>query len=250
MSINADSLAGPVARGDQVPVVAILAGGLGTRLGPITRITPKPIIEVAGEPFLVHQLRLLARHGVTKVVLCVGFGGDQIEATIGSDCEGISVVYSYDRPGLDGTLSALRNAVRFLSQPFLVLYGDTYLRVDYRAFYRAWLDSGLPAGMTVLQNDGRWDRSNVVFGDGLVSRYDKRELSPEMRWIDYGLGALTPGILEAVPTDRRDLADLYARLSIEGRLFGYEVSERFYEIGTPEALGETAVFLTGNSDRE
>lgn len=227
----------------QLPPVAVLAGGLGTRLGAITRTTPKPIVEVGGEPFLVHQLRLLSKHGFSDVVMCVGFGGDQIERTIGPECEGISVTYSYDSPGLDGTLGALRNAADLLGPRFLVLYGDTYLRLGYRAFCDAWSESGLPAGMTVLKNGGRWDRSNVVFRNGLVEHYDKRNPLPEMHWIDYGLGGLTSEVLHALPDDRRDLSDLYTSLSAEGLLFGYEVSERFYEIGTVEGLRETDEFL-------
>jgi MurNAc alpha-1-phosphate uridylyltransferase len=234
-----DPVGGPI----QLPTVAILAGGLGTRLGAITRTTPKPIIQVAGEPFLVHQLRLLASHGFSNVVMCVGFGGDQIEATIGPLCERVSVTYSYDSPGLDGTLGALRNAAHLLGPRFLVLYGDTYLRLDYKAFCTAWSESGRPAGMTVLKNRGRWDTSNAVFGNGLVERYDKRNPSPEMQWIDYGLGGLTSDVLDAVPADRRDLSDLYTLLAAEGRLFGYEVSERFYEIGTVAGLEETEDFL-------
>jgi MurNAc alpha-1-phosphate uridylyltransferase len=235
----------PDPAGDRIPLptVAILAGGLGTRLGAITRDTPKPILEVGGEPFVVHLLRLLASHGFSNVVMCVGFGGGQIEAAIGAECEGVSVTYSYDGPGLDGTLGALRKAADLLGPRFLVLYGDTYLRLDYRAFYVAWSESGLPAGMTVLKNGGRWDRSNVVFANGLVERYDKRNPSPEMQWIDYGLGGLSSEVLAALPADRRDLSDLYTFLSAEGRLFGFEVSERFYEIGTVVGLEETAEFL-------
>jgi NDP-sugar pyrophosphorylase family protein len=224
--------------------VCILAGGLGTRLGELVRDTPKPLIEVAGEPFLVHQLRLLAGHGVREVVLCVGYRGEQIEAQIGSERFGVKIGYSFDAvPGLDGTLGAIRRALPLLGERFLVLYGDTYLRLDYGAVARRWVQSGLPAVMTVLRNEGRWDTSNVVYRDGMVLRHDKRSPTPEMRWIDYGLGGLTNRALDRVPASEGDLAVLYQRLAERGELLGFEASERFYEIGTARALTETEAFL-------
>src|SRR5438128_3500715 len=153
--------------------VCILAGGLGTRLGERVRDTLKPLIEVAGEPFLFHQLRLLAAHGAREVVLCVGYLGELVVRRIGSERFGLRISYSHDEPGLDGTLGAVRRARPLLGERFLVLYGDTYLRIDYAAVTRAWQKRGLPAVMTVLRNDGRWDASNVVFEDGIVKRHDK-----------------------------------------------------------------------------
>ena len=227
-----------------MPPVCILAGGLGTRLGERVRDTPKPLLEVAGEPFLIHQLRLLAEHGVREVVLCVGYLGEQIEAQIGHERFGIDIRYSFDEvAGQDGTLGAVRRALPVLGERFLVLYGDTYLRIDYGAVARRWRESGLPAVMTVLRNEGRWDTSNVIYRHGMVLRYDKRSPSPEMRWIDYGLGGLTVRALDRVATSETDLAVLYQRLAEHGELLGFEASERFYEIGTTPALLETEAFL-------
>ncbi|HUA75577.1 MAG TPA: NTP transferase domain-containing protein [Solirubrobacteraceae bacterium] len=237
--------AGGGASGPAVPPVCILAGGLGTRLGERVADTPKPLLEVAGEPFLVHQLRLLAAHGVERAVLCVGYLGERIEARIGAECEGVQVRYSYDGPELDGTLGAVRRALPLLGERFLVLYGDTYLRLDYAAVAEAWRARGLPAMMTVLHNEGRWDSSNAIYRDGLVVRYDKREQSAEMQWIDYGLGGLTEAALGRVAESERDLAALYTRLAERGELQGIEASERFYEIGTPESLAEADSFLAG-----
>lgn len=227
-----------------LPPICILAGGLGTRLGARVRDTPKPLLEVAGEPFLMHQLRLLAHHGANRVVLCVGYLGGQIEERIGGDRFGIRIDYSYDGPTQIGTLGAIRKAAPRLGPRFLVLYGDTYLRIDYRAAASAWQRSGLPAMMTVLENEGRWDASNVLFDGVRVTRYDKRSPTPEMRWIDYGLGGLDAGVLDAAGENVSELADLYANLAPQGLLFGFVARHRFYEIGTPEALRETAEFLS------
>jgi NDP-sugar pyrophosphorylase family protein len=198
---------------------------------------------VAGEPFLLHQLRLLAKFGATRAVLCVGYLGDLIQARIGDEQFGISLTYSYDSPGLDGTLGAIRKALPLLGQHFLVLYGDTYLRLDYVAFEQQWRASSLPGAMTVLRNNGRWDRSNVAYRAGRVLRYDKWSPTPDMEWIDYGLGGLTAEALEVVPNETTDLSHLYAALAESHQLFGFETTERFYEIGTRSSLEETSYFL-------
>ncbi len=200
---------------------------------------------MAGRPFVVHQLEQLAGHGLRRVVLCVGHLGEQVEAVIGRRCAGVDIDYSHDGPGLDGTLGAIRRAALLLGPRFLVLYGDTWLDVDYRAFLAGWARSGRPAAMTVLRNDGRWDRSNAVYDAGLVRLYDKHRPVSAMRWIDYGLGGLTSEVLDAVPAAESDLAGLYHHLSVTGRLYGLEVATRFYEIGTPGSLAETDAHLSG-----
>jgi len=220
--------------------VAILAGGLGTRLGALGRSTPKALLPVAGRPFALWQLELLRDHGAERVVMCVGHQGDEVEARIGAPF-GLEVRYAHDPPGLAGTAGALRGALALLGERFLVLYGDTYLRIDYADVARH--AAGEAALMTVLENGGRWDTSNVLFRDGRVALYDKRAPTPQMRWIDYGLSVLTPGVLGEEP----DLSDVFARLSREGRLAGYLATERFYEIGTPASLAEAEAFLSGRA---
>jgi NDP-sugar pyrophosphorylase family protein len=231
-----------------MPPVCILAGGLGTRLGERVRDTPKPLLEVAGEPFLVHQLRLLAAHAVREVVLCVGYRGEQIASRIGTERLGMRIQYSFDTPGLDGTLGAIRRALPLLGERFLVLYGDTYLRIDYTDVARVWSESALPAVMTVLRNEGRWDTSNALYENGRVLAYDAAAPTPDMRWIDYGLGGLTTDALSAVDDEANDLPRLYKRLAALDRLCGYEATERFYEIGTPTALAEAEAFLRASID--
>ncbi len=158
------------------------------------------------------------------------------------------VSYSDDGPRPLGTLGAIRKAAPLLGERFLVLYGDTYLRLNYGRAVAAWQQSGLPAMMTVLHNIGRWEPSNACFAGELVTAYDKRSPTAEMEWIDYGLGGLSREALTA--TDRpRDLSDLYSVLARRGRLFGFEALERFYEIGTPEGLEETRAFLADESHR-
>jgi NDP-sugar pyrophosphorylase family protein len=200
-------------------------------------------VEVAGAPFLVHQLRLLAHHGVSRAVLCVGFRGDQIESCLGDKQYGISLDYSFDSPQLDGTLGAIRRAIPLLGEKFLVLYGDTYLRMNYRTFYANWQGSGLPGAMSVFHNSNSLAPSNAAYDGHLVTEFNKEVPDPRMEWIDYGLGGLTSEVVESVGGHQRDLSTLYAYLATRGLLFGFEVTERFYEIGTPMALDETDRFL-------
>jgi NDP-sugar pyrophosphorylase family protein len=223
--------------------VAILAGGRATRLGDEAAQRPKALVEVAGEPFLHHQLRLLRDHGVERVVLLIGHLGEQIVDAIGDGSKfGLAVDYSEDPPELAGTAGALRVALPQLGDRFLVLYGDTYLRIDYAAVADAFVAADTLGLLTVMRNRDRWDTSNTVVADGRVVRHDKRQPTADMEWIDYGLGALRAQALDKAP-EATDLSDVYGRLAEEGELAAFEATERFYEIGTPAALAETDAFL-------
>jgi NDP-sugar pyrophosphorylase family protein len=225
--------------------VAILAGGLATRLRPATEKIPKSLLEVNGEPFIVHQLRLLKAGGVSQVVLCVGFLGEMVHDVVkNGHAYGLDVHYSFDGPALLGTAGALKRALPALGKAFLTLYGDSYLLCDYTGVAREFEVSRKQALMTVFRNDGQWDTSNVEFEDGVILAYDKKERTPRMKFIDYGLGAFTARAFERVPADKAfDLAELYAEILADGELAGMEMKQRFYEIGSPVGLEETGRFI-------
>jgi len=214
--------------------VAVLAGGLGTRLRPWTESIPKALVDVNGEPFLAHQLRLLASRGVRRVVLCIGYKGEMIRNWAGDGSRfGVRLEYSEDGPVLLGTAGAVRKALPMLGERFFVLYGDSYLPCDYRAVQQAFLAAGKPALMTVYRNEGRWDQSNVEFDAGRILAYDKRRPSERMRHIDYGLGVFESSVFAALtPGQTHDLADLYGELLARGDLAAFEVAERFWEVGS------------------
>jgi MurNAc alpha-1-phosphate uridylyltransferase len=213
--------------------VAILAGGLGTRLGEATARTPKSLVAVAGEPFVAHQLRLLHDRGVRKVVLCVGHFGEAIREYVGNgERWGLAVTYSADGPRLLGTAGALRQALPQLGEIFFVIYGDSYLEADYTAPLQRLLDRRDALGlMTVYENRDRWVPSNTAVEQGLVTRYDKRSPSG-MGYVDYGLGVLRAGALE--DGGETDLGEVYARLAANRRLLAHPVCDRFYEVGSPQ----------------
>jgi NDP-sugar pyrophosphorylase family protein len=225
--------------------VAILAGGLAKRLRPTTTKIPKALVTVAGEPFLSHQLRLLYSAGLRRVVLCVGYLGEMIEKEFGDGaCFDMRVTYSFDGPRLLGTGGALKKALPLLGEYFFVLYGDSYLPIDYRSAARAFLASGKSALMTVYKNEDRWDRSNVWFDRNEILRYDKNEHLPEVQYIDYGLGVFRTEVLANWPENQRfDLAGVYQSLIAKNDLAGFEVTQRFYEIGSREGLAELEALL-------
>jgi D-sedoheptulose 7-phosphate isomerase len=231
--------------------VAVLAGGLATRLRPLTDSIPKVLVEVAGKPFAEHQLELLRRHGLTRVVFCVGHLGERVQAALGDGRRfGMSLSYVFDGPTLLGTGGALRRAVPLLGEAFFVLYGDSYLECDYAAVERAFWGSQKLGLMTVFHNAGQWDNSNILFRHGRIERYDKQRRTPDMQHIDYGLGVLRPQVFDAYPADVPiDLATLYQDLLARDQLAAFEVTLRFHEIGSPAGLEETRRYLVQERTR-
>ena len=228
-----------------LPTVAILAGGLATRLRPITETVPKSLLEVNGEPFAKHQLRLLHAKGIRRVVLCVGHLGDLVQRVIGDGALlGLQVDYSFDGPALLGTAGAIRNALSKLGNSFFVMYGDSYLPCDYAAIARSFESAAVLGMMTVFRNEGKWDTSNVEFEAGTILAYSKTNRTPRMRYIDYGLGVFRADAFRGLPAGEAcDLTELYTDLLQRKQLAAFEVRERFHEIGSPAGLRETAEFL-------
>jgi len=224
----------------------ILAGGLGTRMRPFTESCPKTMLPVAGRPFAEHQLEFLLRGGVTDVVYLIGYRGEMIRNHFGDGrAWGIRIRYVDEGSKLRGTGGALRLALSqgVLAPEFLVIYGDSYTPVDIPAVWAAFKSSSKPALMTVLCNQERWDRSNVVYEDGRIVVYDKTRRdarSSLMRHIDYGLSAMRRDVVgDLVPqTVPSDLSMVFHQLSLEDRLAGYEATERFYEVGSPAGLAD------------
>jgi NDP-sugar pyrophosphorylase family protein len=229
----------------RMPPVALLAGGLATRMRPLTEKIPKSLLDVAGKPFIAHQLRLFRREGVERVVICTGYLGEMVEAFVGDGSAfGLSVAYSPDGPQPVGTGGALRQALPLLGGEFMVIYGDSWLDTEYAPIVETFRREGKKALMTVFRNENAWDVSNVEFGGGAIRRYDKVNKTPQMHFIDWGLGLLRAKALDVWENMARfDLAELYGRLVAEGQLAGYEVKQRFYEIGSHEGLKETSALL-------
>lgn len=225
--------------------VALLAGGLATRLRPLTEKVPKVLLAVAGKPFLAHQLALLRARGIRRVVLCLGHLGEKVVEEFGDGRgTGVQLEYSFDGPVLLGTGGALRQALPWLGERFFVLYGDSYLTVPFAPIAEFFARSGRRGLMTVYRNEGRYDTSNVVFAEGEILVYDKQARPPEMRHIDYGLSLFHADVFTEYPAGQKfDLAEVMQKLVAQRQLAGYEVPERFHEIGSPAGLAELEALL-------
>jgi NDP-sugar pyrophosphorylase family protein len=221
--------------------VAVLAGGLASRLGSLTTEMPKCLLDVAGRPFIHTQLRQLVSQGVRRVVLCLGHLGEQVVEAVGDGSSfGLEVVYSLDGPELRGTAGAVKRALPLLGEAFFVLYGDSYLECSYAAVQNAFESAGKLSLMTVFRNGDQWDSSNVEYRGGRIVAYDKATRAPGMQYIDYGLGVWSCRAFDSVPqAGAYDLAKVSQDMLRRGELAGFEVLERFYEIGSFSGLAET-----------
>ncbi|MBV9083262.1 MAG: nucleotidyltransferase family protein [Acidobacteriaceae bacterium] len=232
--------------------VAILAGGLATRLRPVTERVPKVLLEVGGRPFLEHQLEYLRKQGIRDVVVCIGYLGESICDRFGDGSRyGLRIQYSADGPGLLGTGGAVIRALPLLGDAFFVLYGDSYLSIDYADVADTFFRSGRRGLMTVFRNSNKWDTSNVEFSDGLIKKYDKKRLTSDMHYIDYGLSMYRASVFSNYPANTvLDLSEAIADLAASGELAGYEAKSRFYEIGSPAGLQELDNLLSTKNRRE
>ena len=224
--------------------VAILAGGLGTRLGNETLNKAKILIDIAGKPFISRQLNYLSDQGIKDIVICVGHLGHQIKDYIGNGSKyNLKVSYSEDGDQLLGTGGSIKKACKILDKNFFILYGDSFLPIDFSLIEKAYFQETKPALMTVLKNQDNWDKSNAYFNDKSVS-YNKKNPQKNMNYIDYGLNVVKDSIFKNFPSNKPfDLADVFEDLSNKSLLAGIEIYDRFYEIGSVNGLNDTIEFF-------
>jgi MurNAc alpha-1-phosphate uridylyltransferase len=228
--------------------VVILAGGLATRLRPLTETIPKALLEINGTPFITHQLNLLHQQGIRHVVLCVGYLGTMLEEYLNTHSpENMQIQFSYDGETLLGTGGAIKKALPLITDNFFVLYGDSYLPCDFQKVQTHFLSENKSGLMTVYHNTGKWDTSNVEFTDNTIKNYDKINRTENMHHIDYGLGIFNKQAFSQIPDNTPyDLAVLYQNLLKQNQLTAHEVTQRFYEIGSFAGIEELGYYLTQN----
>ena len=227
-----------------LPVV-ILAGGLATRLYPVTLTIPKSLIEINNRPFIDHQLELLKEKGISQVILCVGNLGEMIEAHVGKRTQsGLEVQYSYDGEVLLGTGGAIKRASDLLPDTFIITYGDSYLDIDIGSVVQAFHTADLPVLMTVYQNRNEFDVSNIIVKDEIVVRYDKKDRDSAMEYIDFGLIMIQKNVFDLYPSDEPfDLSLVLSRMAAGGKVAAFDVMKRFYEIGSVQGIKETEEYI-------
>jgi len=225
--------------------LVLLAGGLATRLQPVSQTIPKSLIDINGQPFIAHQLTLLKEQGITDIVICAGYLGEQIEKFVGNGHGfGLNIKYSYDGEKLLGTAGAIKKAFPLLPETFFVMYGDSYLPIDFEQVSNFFESQKRQALMTIIENNNQWDKSNVIFSDGQITKYDKKDTVSEMRFIDYGLGIMTKKCFNnVIDNEVFDLASIYQSLVKQGELAGHDVKERFYEVGSFTGIEEFKKYI-------
>ena len=229
----------------------ILAGGLGTRLRPISETIPKALVPVAGRPFIEYQIESFHGRGVRDLIICTGYLGHLIEEHLGDGRQfDVSIRYGYERDGLLGTAGAIKNVEPLLEDAFFVQYGDSYLLVDYREVMAYFRRHDTPGLMVVYKNHDKWGPSNVMVDGDRVCAYDKSRKWPAMVYIDFGVSTFRreafAGVLTGIATD---LSSVHQALIEQRQLLAYETFNRFYEIGSPEGLQEfDAVVRSGTLD--
>jgi N-acetyl-alpha-D-muramate 1-phosphate uridylyltransferase len=231
--------------------VVILAGGLATRLRPITEKIPKALVEVGGQPFIAHQLNLLKSHEIQFVIISAWYKGEMIREFAGDGKRfGMNIQYVFDGDKPLGTGGAIRKALPLLDKPFFVLYGDSYLPCNYADIQSHFEIHGQPGLMTVFRNEGKWDTSNVEMMNGQILCYDKKKRTERMEFIDYGLGLFKPEVFAALPEGQPvDLAEIYQNLVAAHNLLAYETTQRFYEIGSFAGIHELDNLLASNPNQ-
>jgi len=235
-----------------MPSAVIIAGGVATRLRPITEKIPKAMLPVAGKPFIAHQLLLLRKNDIKKAVICSGYLSKQIEDFVGDGSKfDLSVTFSTDGEKLLGTGGAVKKALPMLGDVFFVMYGDSYLTVNFEAVYNYFLARQVTGLMTIFRNSDAWDKSNIVLKDGKIVNYDKNSKTKEMEYIDYGLGILKKSAFDAMSgREVFDLSELYRDIISKDQMYGYEVAERFYEIGSLSGLADTEKYILNIKSQE
>lgn len=227
-----------------LPVV-ILSGGLGTRLGKLAEHLPKSLIEICGKPFIEWQLKLLVSHGVKRIIYCTGHMSDKIKERI-SQCNiyDLEIDFSEDGKSLLGTGGAIRNALEFLPEEFIVLYGDSYLEMDYKKFCADFNDPEISALMSVYKNSNKLDRSNILLKNGIIEKYQKFNSLPEMEYIDYGATIYRRSCFQEFSKGKPfDLADLIQKLVKSRQISGFEVEKRFYEVGSLRGIEDFVTYI-------
>jgi N-acetyl-alpha-D-muramate 1-phosphate uridylyltransferase len=225
--------------------IAVLAGGFATRLGELTKQLPKCLIEIKGRAFVDWQMELLSKNGYTDFVFCVSYKSDLVQRFLGNGSRwNVQIEYSLDGETQLGTGGAIAKALPLLGEQFAVIYGDSYLPINYSQVEHQFMSSNAMAQMTVYENRDQYDASNVEFKDGKLVQYRKGSKEPMFRHIDYGLTYFNKAaFLDLAEHEQKDLADICTQLSDQRKLEGFEVYERFYEVGSIRGIKEFSDYI-------
>ena len=220
--------------------IVILCGGLATRLGDLAKDTPKSMIQIEGKPFLEYQIENLKKHSIKDIVLCVGHLFEQIEKYFGNGKKfGVNIKYSYDRDKPLGPIGAVKNAEPLLKDIFFIMYGDSYLTVNFKNVYSFFNQYNKLGLMVVYKNFDKYDKSNLIIKNNMIVAYGEKERTQDMIYIDYGASILRKKSLDLIPKNTfYTTGQFFSNLISKKELLAFKANERFYHIGNPDALEE------------
>jgi len=227
--------------------IIILSGGLGTRLGKISQEEPKCMLDIAGHPFIFHQLKLLESQGIQKVTLCLGHLATQVVEFVETKYHGnLDITFSFDGDSLLGTGGAVKKAVKTMKKPFFVMYGDSYLEISFRSIHDSYLLNKGPL-IVIYRNKGLYDTSNVHLSDNRIF-YNKKNPHPLSEYIDYGLSIFEKNHFNNID-NHFDLSLIQEKYSKLESLQFFEAKQRFYEIGSFKGIEEIRMIISKNYDK-
>ena len=218
-----------------------MCGGLATRLGSLAKNIPKSMIDIEGKPFLEHQIEMLKKHNITDIVLCAGYLSEKIEDYFGDGSKfGVNIKYSHDGKKPLGPIGAIKNAESLLDDVFFIMYGDSYLSVDFQKAYSFFKEHDKLGLMVVYKNNDKYDKSNLIIKDNMVVGYKEKEAV----YIDYGTSIISKKALDLVPKNTMySTGQFFSDLISKKELLAFEAEKRFYHIGSPDALGELRNYI-------
>lgn len=223
----------------------ILAGGLGSRLRPITDTVPKPMIPMNGKPFLFYLIDMLIENGITKIVLLLGYLPNVFTEYLKSNPRnGIEITYMIGDVNWE-TGTRIKKAQHLLDEHFILLYADNYLKIDLKKYLHCYQDSKADFLMTVYHNQDYYSKSNVRFSpDGRVEGYDRTRSDPNCNGIDVGFFLLSKNIVEEMPHDDFHLTHEFLPETISKKKVHCLVTDQvYYSIGNLERLPVTESYL-------
>lgn len=226
-----------------------MAGGLATRLRPLTNDIPKSLILIQGKPFLQYQIELLTRYDIKDIVLCVAYMGKKIEDYFGDGNKfGVKITYSYEKNKLLGTGGALKLVEPYLNENFFLLWGDSYVRLNYKEMHDFHLKNTNDFDVTIaiFYNIRNYDKSNIIYERGRIKKYEKNS-KDEMKYIDAGIMVFNKKILKRIPSGKVfQIEDLFHKLAKEEKLKPFLIKKRYYEIGSLKGLNQFKKFVKRN----
>jgi len=223
----------------------ILAGGLGTRLQPITNTIPKPMIPFHGKPFLEYLIDMLVEQGIRKIVLLLGYLPDKVMDYFSDGSRwNVKITYSVT-PIKDDTGLRISKAKEFIDDEFLLLYCDNYWPMQLDEMYNLFSEPGVDALVTVYTNKDRYTRSNcIVDEDGYLVTYDKSRTKSDLQGVDIGFFLLKKNVLDMLPSGNVNFErEVIPKLVSKRNIIAYNTDHRYYSVGSHERLKLTEAFF-------